>query len=64
MSSGPGVGAAVAVAGGSETGASLGATDAAALADGEGLGDPNRQPASSTTESGSPKRARRRMRAA
>ena len=65
MSSGPGVGAAVAVAGGTDVeGGTLPTGDAPALDDGEALGEPNRQPLSSSVARAGAIGAGRRMRAA
>jgi hypothetical protein len=54
----------VAVAGGSEAGATLAGDDGAALTDGEELGDPKRQPPSSRAMRAEADGPRRRMRAA
>jgi hypothetical protein len=65
IASGPGVGAAVAVAGGSEVdGTALLVVDATGLVDGDALGDPNRHPPRSRVETRSANGAGRRMRAA
>jgi len=65
MSSGPGVGAGVALAGGTDVeGGTLPACEAPALDEGEALGEPNRQPLSSSVASAGAIGAGRRMRPA
>jgi len=65
MSSGPGVGAAVAVAGGTDVeGAALPAWDGPALDDGLALGEPNRHPLRSSAARAGAIGAGGRMRAA
>ena len=61
MASGPGVGTAVAVAGGRDDGATLAGWDAAALEDGDGLGEPNKQPPRRRVERASASGPERRM---
>jgi hypothetical protein len=65
IASGPGVGAGVALAGGSDVeGATLASPDAAALADGEALGFPSRHPPSRIVRGRSRSGAGRLMQAA
>lgn len=64
MASGPGVGTAVAVAGGNDAGATLAGKEAAPLDDGKGLGEPKRQPPSTIVERASASGPERRMHAA